>query len=476
MKKIGSFQRSPAPIVLVDNDRILFVSQEPSGEGKISEPVPLDSFLSEAASPDLLPKELFRRWASPVMVVPDYWVGSTSFRFPSQKKSMAEPFLERKLHEDLPDLPDAKHFFRYFFFRTARDEKMVHAYFLREPAFFRLFETLRQWNFEPHWMTTPAFLWQEKLKRKIPGFQQGGKAFVHMLSSDCFLYFFFEGNFFFSRQIPLSSMQAEGSDPLDTLTYEIRQSLYHFSQKTNAQINQIYVSSFGSVDAGEVSGRLGIEVIEFSELEEELAQEGVLIGLPGLLSGICLPDLSRPRAFLSLCDRRAKKEREWRPVQVAGAAIGFLLLLFLLGESHFLWRWSMPAGASQAQERRLSDSEAGRTIREYREALDVYLRESQRQSPGDGIVGLARSLPEKLEIREIIIETEPDPGLQLKGIVRASGPEDLGETLSSFLANLGKNFQGSRSLTIENIDLSEDQCGTEGGTRVCPIGLRFPLP
>jgi hypothetical protein len=136
----------------------------------------------------------------------------------------------------------------------------------------------------------------------------------------------------------------------------------------------------------------------------------------------------------------------------------------------------MPAGAAPAEKGPVADREAGQTIREYREALDLFLRESQRPSPGDAIVKVARALPENLEIREMVIEVEPDPALQLKGLVRASGPEHLGETLSSFLANLGEHFPGSRTLTIEDIELSQDQCETEGGARVCPIGLRFPLP
>lgn len=471
-----SLRKGRPTIILVDKDEVLFVSQGRTGEGRISEPVPLEAFFDESAGPDPIPKEARKSRTHPVMVVPDYWFGSSSFRFPSQKQSLAESFLERKLREDLPDLPDVARFFGYFFYRTARDDRMLHAFYPREPLFFRLHDALTRLRFSPRWTTTPAFLWQEKLRRRIPGFSQGGKAFVHMLSEDCFLCFFYEGNIFFTRQIHLSAPSEEAPDPLETLVYETRQSLYHFSQKTNAEVDQVYLSSFGTLSAEDYARRLGIAVREFSEVEEEILQEGVLIGLPGLLSGICLPDLTRPQSFLSVSDRRVEKQKEWRPVRIAGFAIGLLLLALFLTENRLLENWARPAVALSEGKGRSAQLEAMDMIRKYRLALEDFLAESRRPSPREVILDVARALPENVQVQEVLVETEPEPSVRIQGTVKASGPEDMGQALSTFLGRLNESFQGSRSLTVENIELDKDQCRTEQGQQACPIGLRFSLP
>ncbi len=471
-----SLRKGRPTIILVNNDEVLFVSQDREGGGRISDPVPLDAFLAESVGPDLVPKEARQSRTHPVMVVPDYWFGSASFRFPSQKHALAESFLERKLREDLPDLPDAARFFGYFFYRTARDDRMLHAFYPREPLFFRLHDALARLRFAPRWTTTPAFLWQEKLRRRIPGFSQGGKAFVHMLTEDCFLCFFYEGNIFFTRQISLSSPSEEAPDPLETLVYETRQSLYHFSQKTNAEVDQVYLSSFGTLSAEDYARRLGIAVREFSEIEEEIMQEGVLIGLPGLLSGICLPDLTRPQSFLSVSDRRVEKQKEWKPVRVAGLVIGLLLLAFFLAENRLLENWGQPAIALSEGKGKSAQLEAMDMIRKYRLALEDFLAESRRPSPRDVILDVARALPENVQVLEVVVETEPDPAVRIQGTVQAPDPEQMGQALSAFLVRLNEFFQGSRSLTVEDIELDKDQCRTEQGQQACPIGLRFSLP
>lgn len=471
-----SLRKGRPTIILVNNDEVLFVSQDRKGGGRISDPVPLEAFLAESVGPDLVPKEARQARTHPVMVVPDYWFGSSSFRFPSQKHALAESFLERKLREDLPDLPEVARFFGYFFCRTARDDRMLNVFYPREPLFFRLHGALARLRFAPRWTTTPAFLWQEKLRRRIPGFSQGGKAFVHMLSEDCFLCFFYEGNIFFTRQIRLFSPSEEAPDPLGTLVYETRQSLYHFSQKTNAEVDQVYLSSFGTLSAEEYAQRLGISVREFSEIEDEIVQEGVLIGLPGLLSGICLPDLTRPQSFLSVSDRRVEKHKEWRPVRVAGLAIGLLLLAFLLVENRLLKNWGQPAIALSEGKGRSAQIEAMDLIRRYRLALEDFLSESRRPFPRKVILDVARALPENIQVLEVVVETEPDPAVRIQGTVQASDPEKMGQVLSSFLARLNLFFQGSRSLTVEDIELDKDQCRIEQEQQACPIGLRFSLP
>jgi len=337
------FRKRSTPITLVGNDEIYFILQGGSGEGQILDPLTSDRFLTDEADLSAIP-ETFRHQVNSFMVVPDYWLGNISFPFQSRKRSLVEAFLERKLRADFREIPEVKDFYEYFFLQADEGETAVYAYFLREPTFFQLYDQLLRWNLHPRRITTPAFLWESKLKDRIPGFHEGGKAFVHILSQECFLYFFFEGHFLFSRQITLPEFQGDSSDQIETLTYETNQSLYLFSQKAKAEVDRVYMASFGHVEAGDLSESLGREIEEVAGLEEELVEGSTTIGQPGLLSGLYLPDLSQSQKFLSISHKRIEKEQQWKPVQKVGIAVGFVLLLLLVGESVLLWQWSRPVG------------------------------------------------------------------------------------------------------------------------------------
>ena len=60
--------------------------------------------------------------------------------------------------------------------------------------------------------------------------------------------------------------------------------------------------------------------------------------------------------------------------------------------------------------------EAIEALRQYNEALDLFLKETQRPSAGKTIINLARSLPEHVWIKEMVIETESTP-MELHEIV-----------------------------------------------------------
>ncbi len=469
------FRKRSTPITLIGNDEIYFVLQGGSGEGQILESFPFDRLLTDEADLSAIPAA-FQDQVNSVMVVPDYWLGNMSFPFQSRKKSLAEAFLERKLRADFPEMPEVKDFFEYFFHETDQGETAVYAYFLREPTFFRLYDQLARWNLHPRRITTPAFLWESQLKERIPGFHEGGKAFVHILSNECFLYFFFEGHFLFSRQIALPEFQEDSSDQVETLTYETHQSLYLFSQKAKAEIDRIYTASFGHVEAGELAEGLGREVEEVTGLEEELTQGSTTIGQPGLLSGSYLPDLSNSHKFLSISHKQMEKEHQWRPVQKVGIAVGVVLLLLLAGEGVLLWKWSRPVGMETTSGGGARAREAVTALRQYNEALDLFLKESQRPSAGKAIINLARSLPEDVWIQEMVVETEPTPGVALTGTVRAAKPSQFRETLSELLDRLNDHFQGARSLGLQDIDVDTDTCKAVEGGRTCFIALEFGLP
>jgi hypothetical protein len=472
---MGLFKKAVTPITLISNDEIYFIIQGGSGEGKISDPVPLDQFLTEEVDLSFVPTA-FQHQGNSVMVVPDYWLGDTSFPFQTRKRSLADTFLERKLRAEFPDIPEVKDFYEYFFHPSGQGETSVYAYFLREPTFFQLYERLARWNLHPRRITTPVFLWESQLKERIPGFCEGGKVFVHNVSNECFLYFFFEGHYLFSRQITFPEFQGDSSDQLDTLTYETNQSLYLFSQKSKVEVDRVYMVAFGHVDAGELSERLGREVEEVTGFEEELTQGSTTIGHPGLLSGFYLPDLSRTQKFLSISHKQLEREQQWKPVKKVGIAVGLILLLLLAGEGLLLWKWSRPVELQAAQGRGASQREAVQALQQYNEALDLFLKESQRPSASKTIINLARALPENVWIKEMVVETEPNPGVVLTGTVRAVKPGQFRETLSVLLDNLNDHFQGTGSLGLQDIDFDTDNCTATEGYHSCVIALKFGLP
>ena len=469
------FRKRSTPITLIGNNEIYFVLQGDSGEGRILDPLTFDHFLTDEADLGAIP-ETFQHQANSVMVVPDYWLESISFPFQSSKRSLVEAFLERKLRADFPEIPEVKNFYEYFFHQTDEGETAVYAYFLREPTFFQLYDQLFRRNLHPRRITTPAFLWESQLKERIPDFCKGGKAFVHVLSNECFLYFFFEGNFLFSRQITLPEFQGDASDQIETLTYETHQSLYLFSQKAKAEIDRVYVASFGHLEADELAEKLGRKIEEVGGLEEELAKVSTTIGQPGLLSGLYLPDLSQSQKFLGISHKLIEKEQHWKPVQKVGIAVGLVLLLLLAGEGVLLWQWSRPVGMENTSRGGARASEAVVALRQYNEALELFLTESKRPSAGKTIINLARSLPEDVWIREMVVETEPTPGVALTGTVRAEQPGRFRETLSDFLDGLKDHFEGTRSLGLQDIDVDTHNCKTVDGGRSCVIALKFGLP
>jgi hypothetical protein len=469
------FRKRATPVILVGNEEVHFVLQAGSAQGKILDPIPLRRLLADEADWSAVP-EAFRHQANSTMVVPDYWIASASFPFQSRKGSLAEAFLERKIQAELSDVPETKDFFEYFFHESERGENEVTAYFLREPRFFQAYERLALRNLHPRWITTPAFLWEAQLKERIPGFQQGGKAFVHILPQACFLYFFYEGHFLFSREIALPEYRQDSSEQVETLTYEIHQSLYLFSQKAKAEIDRVYAACFGYLEPRVLSERLGMQVEEVAALEEQLTEGSSTIGQPGLLSGLCLPDLSRSPRFLRISNRQREREQKWKPVQKVGIAVGTMLLLLLAGEGVLLWNWSMPVRAETAGGSGVEARETVAALRQYNDALDLFLKEKQRPSAAKAIIDVARSLPEEVWLTEIVVETEPKPGVTMTGAVRAEKPNQFREALCEFLDGLKGRFQGARSLGLQDIDVDTGKCRPVEGGHSCAIALEFGLP
>ena len=443
-------------ITIVNNEDLSFVIPDPSGEVRTLNSLPLDQFLNDDMESDPVPEELSNRVNS-LLIVPDYWFGNVIYKFQSRKKSIIEIFIERKLLAEHPDLPDIKCFFGYIPQQIDQGEKGLYVYFLQEPKSFQLYEQLVKFDLNPHCITTPAFVWGQKLREIIPDFHNGGKCLVHMLSKECLLYFFFRGFFLFSRSITFPDTQMESSEKLNTLTYEIDQSFHLFSQKAKAGIDQVYIAPSVQNDARELSDMLGREVKELEGSGENQQKPSVIGRHLGAAERFSLSDLSPSKKFLSVLHKLQRKELEWKAVQTTGIAVGLILLLLFGAESFFLWKSSQPSLFPTARAGIMAEADPRHTIQQYNEALDFLVLESARPSPQDTILKVAKSLPDNFLIKEMTVEVEGTPAVHIKGVVKASGPDKLKDSISFLLDNLKKHFQGARSLSLQNIDVELDK-------------------
>jgi hypothetical protein len=115
-------------------------------------------------------------------------------------------------------------------------------------------------------------------------------------------------------------------------------------------------------------------------------------------------------------------------------------------------------------------------IEQYSEALDLILAEADRSSPRKVIINVGRSIPENIWITDMEIETDTGPGVVMTGVIRASGVDQLKRRLSALLGNLNRYFQGTRSLSIQDIDFKADKNGDGRKPNQFLFTLKFSLP
>jgi len=138
--------------------------------------------------------------------------------------------------------------------------------------------------------------------------------------------------------------------------------------------------------------------------------------------------------------------------------------------------WYNSSHVYPIEKRVMTETGPRQALHQYNEAIDFLLRELQRPSVMETIVNIFSSLPNNIWIKEMIIEIEKNPHVELKGVITASGPDQFRSSLSVFLTNLKQYFQGSRSLRIQDIDFEMDRNSIEKGYQNYIIEFRFNLP
>ncbi len=452
------FKKQNKLISIVDNEMLYFVEVDSRGGKKAVESVKLADLLNDDAdlSANLIPFSVRNR-VNKLLIVPDYWFGNFVYKFQSKKQSLADAFVERKLQSQFPQLPDVKNFFDCISFQREHREHWLYAYFLQDPQFFQLYKTLSELSLTPHRITSPALIWGSKIRQKVSDFSDGGKCFIELRQSIYHLYFFFEGNFLFSRSIPLSDGQIDSPDNLQAITYELNQSQHLFSQRAKAEVNKLYLLSSETVTVGGLSEALGRDIDDLSFLFNELrdAHPGNASADP--IDGFVLFHFLLKNQFLFVSHKKLKKELEWRPVQTAGMAIAIVLFLLLGLESIFLYKWPHQ---NQVHVIKGKDAFVGKTkqrIRQYNEALDILIEDAERYSPKEVIAKIAGSLPQEIRMQQIFLKTETDPAVDFKGVAKAMGSDRLKGLLSVLIANLNQNLHPRKALVIPDIDIEFDR-------------------
>lgn len=291
----------------------------------------------------------------------------------------------------------------------------------------------------------------------MPDFDDNGKCFIELLDNIYHLYFFFEGNFLFSRSIPLADLPADSPDNLQAITYELNQSLYLFSQRAKAEVNNIYLLSSETVTVGSLSEALGREIKDLSSLFSKPQDTHTSNDSTGLIDGYVLSHYLLKNQFLFVSHKKLKKELEWRPVQSVGIAIAILLCLLLGMESIFLHKWSRQNQVSAIHREGVEAGNTKQKIRQYNEALDTLIEDADRRRPKEVIAKIARSLPLQIRMQEIFFKNGTAPELEFKGVAKVLGSELLKGSLSVLIANLNKNLRPRRPLTIPDIDIEHDK-------------------
>lgn len=452
------FKKRNKVISIVDNEMLYFVEVDPRGGKKSVESVKLTDLLSNDDGDDTHPILISeKKQTNKLLIVPDYWFGNFVFKFQSMKKSLADAFVERKLQAQFPQLPDVKYFFDSIFYQREHKERWLYAYFLQDPQFFQLYKILSRLSLTPHRITSPALIWGSKIQQKISDFNDGGKCFIELQHNIYHLYFFFEGNFLFSRNIPLADLPIDSPDNLQAITYELNQSLYLFSQRAKAEVEKIYLLSSETVPVGGLSEALGREIDDLSFLLNELRGPPTGSAANDPLDGFVLFHFLLKNQFQFVSHKKLKKEIEWRPVQSVGMAVA-LSLFFLLGlESIFLHKLSHQ---NQIPANKSADAFTGKTkqkIRQYNEALDILIQDAARHSPKEVIAKIAESLPPDIRMKAIFLKTETDPAVDFKGVAKAIGSDRLKESLTVLVANLNQNIHPRRALVLPDIDIELDK-------------------
>ncbi len=394
-----SFVKKKNVFCLIRNDEVFFLYRE-KGWNLFKRIKIADAIDSEENLLKDLPKEIS------LLVVPDYWIGSSFYPIRSKKRSIVLSFISRKLTADF-DFPEVKDFFEYIPY-----ENGILVFFLQDENFYLLYKKLLS-HLSFYKITCPAFLWQTKLRRNIKDIDKGGKAFIHLTPRYAYACFFSEGSLLFSREIDL-----EPENYLEQLSYEILQSLRLFSQKTKKDIEKIYLLSS---EKEHPSLSLGIKTEWISKYIRSIPSE--CIEDLGTFAFMDEKDLSDTKLFY-IPYRKEITFKEWETFQKIGLITGIIFLVLMTSEFFFLKKNFPEPGL-------VKDIK----IQSYINEIDEFLKNRNRESFQKLLVNILNSSGD-IYIKRLIIEPER---IGIGGEID-SDVENLRKRIKGFLEKLSMSY------------------------------------
>jgi len=463
--------KAKTPIISIVQDQdVFFIDRGAAPGDETLCRTSLPSLLQEENPADTLLKDLRGR-KNMLLVIPDYWIGQAVYRLQSRKRSIVEAFIERKLTMEYPDSPDVHLFYAYETVAAEAGGRELYVYYLQDAGAAALYRQLEAADLRPPHMTTPAFLWQRRLKKGIRQFETHGSAFIQKFKTAAFMYFFSKGRFLFSRSIVFSETSDDPSEAVNALTYELSQSIYLYAQRTKSDLRHLLMSSHRADDISDLARNLDREIETWEAATNPVALK---TAAPGPIAAFAAAELQMSGDLLTLAHKTHARAREWRPVQVAGMVVGLILLALLGAENFFLIKWTrsnpMPTDSSAI----MTGEMPREVIRRYNASLDVLMQEAQRIAAADAIVKLLRALPDAVSLEQLELTTRDNPRVVLKARAAAERMQHLEAAITQLLNNLSADFVGSRQLGKQDVMIRQPPSAAAAGNYMLEVVFTLP--
>ncbi len=464
------FKGKKPAFIVIHGENLSFISPSQYNEWQCMESLPVSSFLDSDISIDI-PHRKYRDYDFSLMIVPDFWFGNRTYDFHSKEKSAIESFIARKLKLEFPKNPDIQNLFSYQTLKTDKGEQELVSIFLQEPKAPEICQKLAQFNIRPVRITSPAFLWNQRLKTKVDSFEESGTGLLYLLRDECFLLFYYLGNFLFSRTIPLPETDEHNSSRFEALSFEINQSAYHFSQRTKTQLGKIYLISHSDDNVEQLKDSLGREIVSLDEKVQGNAPQNELIETLGLAADFSADELFPSHTVPGISDRLLTKEIEVNKIQISGIIIGLILLAFLGMESLFL----LNVKHREKYVHQTEGEDPKQIIEQYNESLDTLLTATEKEKPLSVIGRLAASLPQNIMVELIETELKQSHSLSFRGTITAEDINDFSFSLKSLVENLNNNFKLSNPMDIDDVEIKMTERRSENGHQDYHISFYLDL-
>jgi hypothetical protein len=457
-------------IIVVHDEEIWWICLDAAGDRQWFRQ-PLAQLLTDEEPKQQIPDWL-QDHSHPLCLFPDHWFGGESYPFQSRKPSLIEPFLERKLSAAYPGLKDIRNFFNYR--HMSKDgENSLGAVFLVEDKGYDLYNVLQRMHHQPQRITSPALIWEERLRDADNDFGRLGTLLIHHTGNECQLYFYHQGHYLFSRSV----MVGDAVEGIDALAFEINQSLYMFSQKAKNELDRVYAVCDDAHCQARLSETLGREVVDLSPLTDRQAKGGDIPGLEPLNDLLQWSRAHRNAAFFSIIQRQVKRTLEWRPVQLTGIILGLILLLCLVGENLFLRTLRNDENRDHSViETSMPGSGSGIMLSEQASDLAQVLAMAARDMRIDAVYRLPDHLPAPMQLKELDLDLASPTTFKLAAMVRARDTRELTVLLTRVVTQVKGTFENVGTFSLNDIDIRLDRPVQGEAANRYRIAFQLELP